>query len=86
MISTSVHLGTHDHPTVEGHFREVMQQVMVEEEESPTLAATTSTIVLVASKTFLSEHLGFRVGAQALANGRRTYPPDRKGIHIGTTM
>jgi hypothetical protein len=55
---------------VEGHFREVMEQVMVKEEESSTLATTTSTIVLVASKIFLSKHLRFKVGAQVLANGR----------------
>jgi len=71
---------------VEGHFKEVMEQVMVKEEESSTLATTTSTIVLVASKNFLSKHLRFKVGAQVLANGRRTYPHDRKGIHIGMTM
>jgi hypothetical protein len=57
LTSTSIHLGAHDHQVVEGHFREVMEQVMVEEEESPTLVTIMLAIVLVASKTFLFEHL-----------------------------
>jgi hypothetical protein len=44
---------------MEGHFKKVLDQVkfLVEEEVSCTLGATTLAIVLVANKTFLSEHL-----------------------------
>jgi hypothetical protein len=49
----------HDHLVLKGYYGEVFDQVksLVEEEVSRTLGATALTIVLVVSKTFLSEHL-----------------------------
>jgi len=54
-----IHLDTHDHPMVESHFKEVFKQVksLVKDKVSCTPWATTSTIVLVANKTFLSKPL-----------------------------
>jgi hypothetical protein len=54
-----IHLGIDDHSMAEGHSREVFEQVksLVEEEVSHTPWATTLTITLDASKTFLLEHL-----------------------------
>ncbi len=56
---TIIHLGTHDHPLVEGRSRIFFDQVksMVKEEVFHTLGANVSAIVLATSKTFLSEHL-----------------------------
>jgi len=59
LIRTMIHLDTHDHPMVESHFKEVFKQVksLVKDKVSCTPWATTSTIVLVANKTFLSKPL-----------------------------
>jgi len=50
-----VNLGTRDHPMMEGHFKKVFNQVklLVEEEVSHIVGATTLAIVLVTNKTFL---------------------------------
>ncbi len=58
-IWTTIHLGVHDHPVMEGHLKKVFDQVkfMIEEEVSRTLGATALAITLVANKTFLSKHL-----------------------------
>jgi len=55
LIWTTIHLNTHDHPVMEGHFQKVFNQVkfMVEEEVSRTLGAPALAIALVANKTFL---------------------------------
>jgi broad-specificity NMP kinase len=59
VIRTTIHLGTHDHPVVESHLREMFEQVksLVKEEASHTLGATMLAIALATSKTFLLEHL-----------------------------
>ncbi len=58
LIWTTIHLGTHDHLVVEGHSRKVVDQVksLVEGEVSYTMGVSALTIMLVASKTFLSKH------------------------------
>jgi hypothetical protein len=53
-----IHLGIHDHLMAEGHYKKIKQgKSLVEEEVSHTPWGTLSVIALVASKTFLSEHL-----------------------------
>jgi hypothetical protein len=54
-----IHLGKHDHPMVEGHYRENFKQIksLVEHKVSWTPRATTSTIALVVNNLFFSKHL-----------------------------
>lgn len=59
MTQTMIHLGTHDHPMVEGHSRDFFKQVksLVEHKVSYTPRATTLAIALVANNYFFSKHL-----------------------------
>jgi hypothetical protein len=56
LIWTTIHLDSHDHPMVEGHSKEVFEQIksLVKEEAFCTPRIIVSTIALAINKTFIS--------------------------------
>jgi len=59
MSRAAIHFGKHAHPVSKGVYRDSTEAIceLIAEQVAKTLSATNSTIVLFASKDFLSSHL-----------------------------